>query len=445
MHRNPPRTAGPRTAAPTSSTRAHRRRRVLTNGPTLASFAAPRGAGPLRRPGGAWTRPCALPSSPCSGPARRRLDLSTTTRPAQIADIKAKFDARFDQQARAQPRPGRADQKQAEEIARLHGQIETLSYELKPKKRQQDFYLDLDSRLRKLRTPGRRRSGASPKPAGDPVAEGQNTKQRSISSRPTNSRRPPPLGAFLQKRPDSSLAPNAQFWLATPGTPSATVKKAIEAQSAVTSKWPDGSKALTPGSPSPPASRKWQRRRQQAQPGNPGGQVSRRPGRQKPPASASRRSEFPGAGRPVAPFLPCSSQRNLLFPSGVRPPRRPAHRLRPPHRLPLRCVWCDTAYAFTGGTAMSIEAVLAEVARHPPARSASPAASPGPEGPVWRCSPPSATPATRFPLETSGALDIAEVDRRVARIVDLKAPASGESARKPLGKPGPAGCAPPTK
>jgi 7-carboxy-7-deazaguanine synthase len=41
-------------------------------------------------------------------------------------------------------------------------------------------------------------------------------------------------------------------------------------------------------------------------------------------------------------------------------------------------------------------------------------------------------------LETSGALDIAGVDPRVSRIMDLKAPASGESRPQSLGKPRPA-------
>ena len=46
-------------------------------------------------------------------------------------------------------------QRQSEEIARLRGQIETLTYELETaKKRQQDFYLDLDTRLRKLEPQG---------------------------------------------------------------------------------------------------------------------------------------------------------------------------------------------------------------------------------------------------------------------------------------------------
>src|SRR5574343_963355 len=69
----------------------------------------------------------------------------------QIADHRIKTEARFDQQAKVQLDLANQIQQQAEEIARLRGQIETLTYELETaKKRQQDFYLDLDTRLRKF-------------------------------------------------------------------------------------------------------------------------------------------------------------------------------------------------------------------------------------------------------------------------------------------------------
>lgn len=72
----------------------------------------------------------------------------------QIADHRIKTEARFDQQAKAQLDLSTQIQRQAEEIARLRGQIETLTYELETaKKRQQDFYLDLDTRLRKFEAP----------------------------------------------------------------------------------------------------------------------------------------------------------------------------------------------------------------------------------------------------------------------------------------------------
>jgi 7-carboxy-7-deazaguanine synthase len=98
---------------------------------------------------------------------------------------------------------------------------------------------------------------------------------------------------------------------------------------------------------------------------------------------------------------------------------------------PLRCVWCDTAYAFAGGQTMSLPEILAEVIVA--ARDVGRVCVTGGE--------PLAQPAClpllsalcdaghAVSLETSGALDIGQVDARVARVVDIKAPGSGESDR----------------
>lgn len=96
---------------------------------------------------------------------------------------------------------------------------------------------------------------------------------------------------------------------------------------------------------------------------------------------------------------------------------------------PLRCTWCDTAYAFHGGTEMSLDAVLDCVKRYgcslvevtggePLAQSASLALI------ARLCE-------ERFEvlLETSGALDIAPVDSRAAIILDVKCPGSAMDDR----------------
>ena len=98
----------------------------------------------------------------------------------QIIDLRVKSEARFDQQAKGQLDLANQIQRQADEISRLRGQIETLNYELETaKKRQQDFYLDLDTRLRKFETAESTNAavnpenGANSKPASDPAKEGQ--------------------------------------------------------------------------------------------------------------------------------------------------------------------------------------------------------------------------------------------------------------------------------
>ncbi len=96
---------------------------------------------------------------------------------------------------------------------------------------------------------------------------------------------------------------------------------------------------------------------------------------------------------------------------------------------PLRCSWCDTAYAFTGGRNWSVDKVLAEVASHAPryvtVTGGEPLAQPG-------CVPlleALCDAGYEVSLETSGALPVDGVDSRVSRVMDLKAPGSGEAAR----------------
>jgi 7-carboxy-7-deazaguanine synthase len=96
---------------------------------------------------------------------------------------------------------------------------------------------------------------------------------------------------------------------------------------------------------------------------------------------------------------------------------------------PLRCVWCDTAYAFSGGRRMRLAAVLEEIAGHGVPRVCVTGGEPLAQK---NCLPLLSALCDRgfdVCLETSGALDIGAVDPRVARIVDLKPPGSGESER----------------
>jgi len=96
---------------------------------------------------------------------------------------------------------------------------------------------------------------------------------------------------------------------------------------------------------------------------------------------------------------------------------------------PLRCQYCDTAYAFSGGEIMTLEQILAQVASYKPryvcVTGGEPLAQPN-------CIPlleALCDAGYQVSLETSGALDIAPVDTRVSRVVDLKTPGSAEVGR----------------
>ena len=96
---------------------------------------------------------------------------------------------------------------------------------------------------------------------------------------------------------------------------------------------------------------------------------------------------------------------------------------------PLRCTWCDTTYSFTGGEPASIESVLAEVGKYPARQICVTGGEPLSQKECLPLLTALCDAGYDVSLETSGALDVADVDPRVSRIMDLKAPDSGESAK----------------
>jgi 7-carboxy-7-deazaguanine synthase len=95
----------------------------------------------------------------------------------------------------------------------------------------------------------------------------------------------------------------------------------------------------------------------------------------------------------------------------------------------LRCVWCDTAYAFHEGKRRTVDGVAQEVLGFGlplvEITGGEPLLQPG----VHRLMAMLADAGLTVLLETSGSLDIARVDPRVVRIVDVKCPGSGEAAQ----------------
>jgi 7-carboxy-7-deazaguanine synthase len=99
---------------------------------------------------------------------------------------------------------------------------------------------------------------------------------------------------------------------------------------------------------------------------------------------------------------------------------------------PLRCVYCDTAYAFKGGQRIGLDDVLSQVkgygCTHVTVTGGEPLAQPA-------CIPLLRALCDQgyiVSLETSGALDVSAVDVRVVKVLDIKTPASGECARNLL-------------
>jgi 7-carboxy-7-deazaguanine synthase len=96
---------------------------------------------------------------------------------------------------------------------------------------------------------------------------------------------------------------------------------------------------------------------------------------------------------------------------------------------PLRCVWCDTEYSFYGGNWHAIDDILAEVATHGAKHVCVTGGEPLAQKRCLILLRRLCEAGYEVSLETSGALDVSAVDPRVRKVMDLKAPGSGESAR----------------
>jgi 7-carboxy-7-deazaguanine synthase len=96
---------------------------------------------------------------------------------------------------------------------------------------------------------------------------------------------------------------------------------------------------------------------------------------------------------------------------------------------PLRCTYCDTSYAFTGGRDMSIGQILEEVGRHPAHYVTVTGGEPLAQKNCLVLLRALCDRGYHVSLETGGALDISGVDARVMKVLDIKTPASGEAAK----------------
>jgi 7-carboxy-7-deazaguanine synthase len=96
---------------------------------------------------------------------------------------------------------------------------------------------------------------------------------------------------------------------------------------------------------------------------------------------------------------------------------------------PLRCTWCDTEYAFHGGTRMTLDEILADVRRHPAAVVEITGGEPLVHAGAFDLADKLLAEGYIVLVETSGAFDVAPLDERAHKIMDLKCPGSGESER----------------
>ena len=186
----------------------------------------------------------------------------------QISELRSKTTERFETQARAQLELANQIEALKTDLAKLRGLMETLSYELESsKKRQQDFYVDLDSRVRKLethlnnavRSAASAEAAATTVPSTITVPDSNRNKSSNLSSESEESRdyeaglnqfkagkykeAASAFAQFVKTHPEHELAPSAQYWLGNAYYGLRDCKNAAEAHRILATRWPEHAKA----------------------------------------------------------------------------------------------------------------------------------------------------------------------------------------------------------
>jgi 7-carboxy-7-deazaguanine synthase len=96
---------------------------------------------------------------------------------------------------------------------------------------------------------------------------------------------------------------------------------------------------------------------------------------------------------------------------------------------PLRCVYCDTAYAFTGGKKIEIDEIIAQVEQYGTRYITVTGGEPLAQQSCLELMTKLLDKGYFVSLETSGAIDVSAVDSRVVKVMDIKTPGSGELSK----------------
>ena len=96
---------------------------------------------------------------------------------------------------------------------------------------------------------------------------------------------------------------------------------------------------------------------------------------------------------------------------------------------PLRCQYCDTSYAFTGGEWMELGQIASKIASFGLKHVTVTGGEPLSQKTCFSLLTNLCDQNYHVSLETSGAIDVSPVDPRVVKVMDIKTPASGEAAK----------------
>lgn len=96
---------------------------------------------------------------------------------------------------------------------------------------------------------------------------------------------------------------------------------------------------------------------------------------------------------------------------------------------PMRCVYCDTAYAFSGGKIFPVDDIISDVKAYSAQHVTVTGGEPLAQANCWLLLSELCDTGRSVSLETGGAVSIADIDSRVSIVLDIKTPASGELNR----------------
>lgn len=167
----------------------------------------------------------------------------------QVTDLRARVEQTAETQARAQLNLSTNLQALRDEIAVLRGQVEALTYRLETaERRQQDYYVDIDGRLRKLEpsaaAPADGQAAAAKSAKSDPAKEAQDYEKALNLFKAAKYRdSATAFDGFTKTWPDSSLTPAAQLWHGHSWFALQDCKRASDAYNVVLGRWPDSPKA----------------------------------------------------------------------------------------------------------------------------------------------------------------------------------------------------------
>ncbi|MDR2165131.1 MAG: tol-pal system protein YbgF [Zoogloeaceae bacterium] len=188
-----------------------------------------------------WTLPVTLAVTLLIAPASRAGLFDDSEARQQIAGLKQESDQRYDSLSKALLELQTRILGQAEELARLRGQMETLAHEnAQAKQRQQDFYRDLDLRLLRLEgvaTTTQEGTAADPRTEANAYEKALALFKAGKYADATDA-----FASFVDNYPESEMAPNAMFWLGNSFYARNDCKEAITAQETVLSRWPDSAR-----------------------------------------------------------------------------------------------------------------------------------------------------------------------------------------------------------